>query len=278
MVRRATRACTFDSDVFLVEDGGAARRRRRGGARQVTRVEPEVYVPPLPGGRCGAPAGAERDEALFFDGMEQRLAARASRDGAADLRQPRVPRRHARRPRQHLRHLGRRHEDDLRDVPALRLFHSGALGAAGANTQGAHLQRQGRGPAVPRQAQRAASTPRTRHATSSSACPPARSSRVQLLAPVRRGLRARHARHRQPPGGRDRLLLDARASSAATACCASCSPRPTTSRRSSASWCSGSRRSSPPARGRDPAHARRRRDRRADARVERSTSCRAGHR
>ena len=59
---RATRGPSFDSDVFLIERRRAAGDRlRRPRTCAVTRVEPEVFVPPLPG-RDGARArGAERD-------------------------------------------------------------------------------------------------------------------------------------------------------------------------------------------------------------------------
>jgi hypothetical protein len=47
----------------------------------VTRIEPEIYVPPLPGAEVWRAAGADRDQALFFDRMERRLPLGLSRDG-----------------------------------------------------------------------------------------------------------------------------------------------------------------------------------------------------
>src|SRR5207244_3112753 len=45
-----------------------------------TRVEPELWVPPRPGDRVVRVRGADRDQALHFDAMEQRLIAGQSRD------------------------------------------------------------------------------------------------------------------------------------------------------------------------------------------------------
>ena len=76
-------------------------------------------MPPLPGTPVRRAIGAERDEALFFDGMERRPAGRPVARRRTAVPEPRLPRRHARRPREHQRHLRRRHQDELRDVPAL---------------------------------------------------------------------------------------------------------------------------------------------------------------
>jgi DNA helicase HerA-like ATPase len=48
---------------------------------RVTRVEPEIFVPPLPGFEVLRAAGVDRDQALFFDAMERRLPIGLSRDG-----------------------------------------------------------------------------------------------------------------------------------------------------------------------------------------------------
>ncbi|GAB4007515.1 ATP-binding protein [Glycomyces albus] len=47
----------------------------------VTRVEPEVFVPPMPGAEVQRAAGEERDRALYFDGMERQVPLGFSRDG-----------------------------------------------------------------------------------------------------------------------------------------------------------------------------------------------------
>jgi uncharacterized protein len=46
-----------------------------------TRVEPEVYVPPLPGSPVRRATGAERDSALAFDKMDHQLPIGLGRDG-----------------------------------------------------------------------------------------------------------------------------------------------------------------------------------------------------
>ena len=47
----------------------------------VTRVEPEIFVPPRPGEAVRRAHGAERDRALFFDAMTRRLPVGLSRGG-----------------------------------------------------------------------------------------------------------------------------------------------------------------------------------------------------
>lgn len=71
----------FGSDVFLIEDGVLPGEVFEAAQITATRVEPEVFVPPLPGAPVRRAEGKERDEALFFDGMEKRLPAGLTRDG-----------------------------------------------------------------------------------------------------------------------------------------------------------------------------------------------------
>ena len=71
----------FDSDVFLVEDGVLPAETSEAAEVMATRVEPEIYVPPLPGAPVRRAVGLERDRALFFDQMEQRIAIGLGRDG-----------------------------------------------------------------------------------------------------------------------------------------------------------------------------------------------------
>lgn len=71
----------FDSDVFLIEDGVLPAEVSIAARILATRFEPEIFVPPLPGQRVRRAEGAERDTALFFDGMAAtRLPAGLSRD------------------------------------------------------------------------------------------------------------------------------------------------------------------------------------------------------
>ncbi|MGQ0617373.1 MAG: ATP-binding protein [Acidimicrobiia bacterium] len=67
-------------DVFLIAEGVLPAEVSEAAQVQTTRYEPEVFVPPLPGQVVRKAAGAERDEALFFDGIERMLACGLSRD------------------------------------------------------------------------------------------------------------------------------------------------------------------------------------------------------
>ena len=79
-VRARHEGASYDSDVFLVEDGRLPAEVSRAALISATRFEPEVFVPPLPGASVDRAQGQARDEALFFDQMERRLPAGLSRD------------------------------------------------------------------------------------------------------------------------------------------------------------------------------------------------------
>jgi uncharacterized protein len=70
----------FDSDVFLIEEGVLPGDVVEIAQITATRIEPEMFVPPLPGAAVVKAEGKERDEALFFDGMEKKLPAGLTRD------------------------------------------------------------------------------------------------------------------------------------------------------------------------------------------------------
>ena len=160
--------------MFLVETGVLPATVAEAAHVRVTRVEPEIFVPPLPGQPVRRAAGLRRDEALFFDGMERKVPIGLSRDGEPVFA--------------NLDFLDgtRGAHVNISGISGVAtkttyatfllhsLFTSGALGAEAANTQGARLQREGRGPALPRPAERAAVAPRTARPTRSSACPPSR--------------------------------------------------------------------------------------------------------
>ncbi|MDX1511568.1 MAG: ATP-binding protein [Nitriliruptorales bacterium] len=80
-VRARHEGARFDSDVFLIADGTLPAGVAEAAQVLTTRVEPEVFVPPLPGQAVRLAEGDERLEALFFDGMESRVPAGATRDG-----------------------------------------------------------------------------------------------------------------------------------------------------------------------------------------------------
>lgn len=81
MVRARHEGSRFDSDVFLADQGLLPLERVRGAHVVSTRFEPELYVAPNPGDAVLRVTGAERDEALYFDDMEQPLVAGIGRDG-----------------------------------------------------------------------------------------------------------------------------------------------------------------------------------------------------
>jgi DNA helicase HerA-like ATPase len=82
-VRARHEGARFDSDVFLIADGVLPAEVSEAAQVQPTRFEPEVFVPPLPGTVVHRATGKHRDEALFYDGMRNRLPAGSSRDGEA---------------------------------------------------------------------------------------------------------------------------------------------------------------------------------------------------
>ena len=81
IVRAQHEGSRFESDVFLVDKGVLPLQVARSAHVVSTRVEPEVWIPPQPGDRVARVRGRDRDEALHFDAMEQRLIAGLSRDG-----------------------------------------------------------------------------------------------------------------------------------------------------------------------------------------------------
>ena len=118
---------------------------------QVTRVVPETFVPPLPGTPVRRAAGAERDEALDLTGVERRLPAGLTRDGEPVVPRPRLHRRDQGRPRQHL--AASPAWPRRRATPrscSTRCSPPACSAPTATNTTAPDLQRQGRGPAVPR--------------------------------------------------------------------------------------------------------------------------------
>jgi DNA helicase HerA-like ATPase len=71
----------FDSDVFLIEDGVLPAEVTEAAQVTATRFEPEVFVPPRPGQPVRVAEDDERDRALFFDRMGDRLPIGLSRNG-----------------------------------------------------------------------------------------------------------------------------------------------------------------------------------------------------
>lgn len=72
----------FASDVFLIQQGALPAEVAEIAQVSVTRVEPEVYVPPIPGAEVTRARGRERDQALYFDEMgDQKVPVGFGRDG-----------------------------------------------------------------------------------------------------------------------------------------------------------------------------------------------------
>ena len=72
----------FASDVFLIEQGALPAEVCEIAEVTVTRIEPELYVPPLPGAQVRRAAGAQRDSALYFDAMgPSKIPVGFGRDG-----------------------------------------------------------------------------------------------------------------------------------------------------------------------------------------------------
>lgn len=81
IVRKRFEGSQFDTDAFRVAAGTLPADVSYAAHVQVTRVEPEIFVPPSP----GAPVHVVRDEefrrALYFDRMERRVAIGLTRAG-----------------------------------------------------------------------------------------------------------------------------------------------------------------------------------------------------
>lgn len=82
-VRARHEGASFDSDVFAIADGMLPAQVQEAAEVTVTRVDPEVYVPPLPGAVAFRAEGDARDSALSFDRMQRRLPMGTGRDGQA---------------------------------------------------------------------------------------------------------------------------------------------------------------------------------------------------
>jgi uncharacterized protein len=81
-VRARHEGASFGSDVFLISDGVLPARTQEIAEVSTTRVEPEIYVPPRPGGVVRRATGLERDRALYFDQMTDQVPVGRGRDGS----------------------------------------------------------------------------------------------------------------------------------------------------------------------------------------------------
>ena len=72
---------SFGSDAFLIADGVLPANTQEIAEITTTRVDPEVYVPPLPGTTAERATGSVRDRALYFDSMSDKVVVGLGRDG-----------------------------------------------------------------------------------------------------------------------------------------------------------------------------------------------------
>jgi DNA helicase HerA-like ATPase len=81
IVRKRYEGAQYDSDAFRAADGTLPVDISYAAHIQVTRVEPEIFIPPHPGDPVRAVRGAEFERALYFDRMERRLPIGVTRTG-----------------------------------------------------------------------------------------------------------------------------------------------------------------------------------------------------
>lgn len=80
-VRKRFEGTQFDSDAFRVRQGTLPAEISYAGHVRVTRVDPEVFLPPSPGERAFVVRGEAYQRALFFDAMEHKLPIGLARSG-----------------------------------------------------------------------------------------------------------------------------------------------------------------------------------------------------
>jgi len=80
-VRKRFEGTQFDSDAFRVRAGTLPAEISYAGHVRVTRVDPEVFLPPAPGDSAYVVRGEAYERALFFDTMTAKLPIGLSRTG-----------------------------------------------------------------------------------------------------------------------------------------------------------------------------------------------------
>jgi DNA helicase HerA-like ATPase len=83
IVRKRYEGTQFDSDAFRAADGTLPVEISYAAHIQVTRVDPEIFVPPQPGNAVRIVRGLEFQRALFIDRMEKKVAIGYTRTGEA---------------------------------------------------------------------------------------------------------------------------------------------------------------------------------------------------
>lgn len=81
VVRKRYEGATFDGDAFRAAEGLLPVDVSYAAHVQITRIDPEVFVPPHPGDRASVVRGEALARALSFDRMERKLAIGVARSG-----------------------------------------------------------------------------------------------------------------------------------------------------------------------------------------------------
>ncbi|BAZ27348.1 hypothetical protein NIES4073_82660 [Kalymmatonema gypsitolerans NIES-4073] len=81
-VRTLHEGTQFDTDTFLVKSGSLPVNVSYAAHIQVTRIEPEEYLPPQPGDTVNLAVDEDLKRALHFDGMEKRIPAGTMRNSS----------------------------------------------------------------------------------------------------------------------------------------------------------------------------------------------------
>ncbi len=81
LVRKRYEGASFDSDAFRAAAGTLPVDVSYAAHVQVTRVDPEIFIPPHPGDEARIVRGAAFQRALYFDRMERKVAIGLTRSG-----------------------------------------------------------------------------------------------------------------------------------------------------------------------------------------------------
>lgn len=81
IVRKRYEGAQFDSDAFRAAEGLLPVEISYAAHVQVTRVDPEIFVPPQPGAEVRIVSGQEFQRALFIDRMERKISIGSTRTG-----------------------------------------------------------------------------------------------------------------------------------------------------------------------------------------------------
>ncbi|MCS7172801.1 MAG: ATP-binding protein [Armatimonadetes bacterium] len=80
-VRKRYEGTYYDNDAFRVTDGMLPADVSYAAHVQVTRIDPEVFIPPSPGDRARVVRGEEFQRALYFDTFSRRIPIGLTRTG-----------------------------------------------------------------------------------------------------------------------------------------------------------------------------------------------------